>query len=87
MKNYTIHYDYNHNYLYDYTVKYPIYIISYYNIICIIAFIIYNLIGYYDIDITFIINNRLILKTIYIYFIIISITCLIEIFLSKTMIY
>jgi hypothetical protein len=87
MKNYTIQYDYNHNYLYDYNVKYPIYIISYYNIICIIEFIIYNLIGYYDIDITFIVNNRLILKTIYIYFIIISITCLIEIFLSKTMIY
>jgi hypothetical protein len=78
MKNYTIKYDYNHNYLYDYNVKYQVY-----NIICIIAFIIYNLIGYYDIDIRFIINNRLLLKTIYIYFIIISISCLIQIFYLK----
>ena len=86
MKNYTIQYDNKHNYEYSYNLKYPVYIISYHQVICIVWFLIYNLLGYYDIDITFIIQDRRILKLIYLLFTTMSILCLIDIFLFKTMI-
>ena len=87
MKNYTIQYDNNHNHQYSYNVRpYNYNTISYHYVICIIWFLIYNMIGYYDIDIIFIIQDRHVLKSMYLFFLIMSIICLTEIFLFKTMI-
>jgi hypothetical protein len=87
MFNHTIHNYNNHGYYYNYDViPYNYNTVSYYQVICIIWFLIYNILGYNDIDITFIIQDRHVLKLMYLFFLIISIICLTEIFLFKTMI-
>jgi hypothetical protein len=85
MKNYTLYYDNKHHHYYDYNIKPYNYYPSYYQLTCILGFLIYNLLGYYNIDITIIIQDRLLLKIIHISSIIISVICLFE--LIKIMTY
>ena len=71
IQNYTLPYSDNyHN-------NYPRF--DYVQILCILGFILYNLLGYFNIDITFIIHNQQILNKLYIFGILIGIYSLIKI--------